>query len=90
MSDVIFINRLVENIILKAVSDYRQALRGKGYRGKNPRKVVRECERFFRSDWYETLMPKLDGELLITKLRKEYEDERRADTKHTRTYTRNL
>lgn len=85
MDDVKYIDRLVEHIILKAVSDYRQALRGKGYRGKEPKKVIKECERFFRSEWYETLT-KLDGELLITKLRKEYEDERRANTSNKRTY----
>ena len=63
---------LANSIILLAVKDYRQALK---LLSKNPHSrpamaTVKEMERFFRSDWYETLTS-VDGEMLIRKLREE-------------------
>lgn len=55
---------LAEAIILKAVKDYRKALK------YDARGVKRECERFFRSNWFKTLTT-IDGENLIRKLRAE-------------------
>ena len=55
---------LAEAIILKAVKDYRRALK------YDARSVKRECERFFRSAWFKTLTT-IDGENLIQKLRAE-------------------
>ncbi|MCR4719742.1 MAG: hypothetical protein K5768_08960 [Firmicutes bacterium] len=55
---------LAEAIILQAVKDYRKALK------YDVRSVKRECERFFRSDWFQTLT-KLDGNTLINRLRME-------------------
>ena len=55
---------LAEAIILKAVKDYRKALKC------DARGVKRECERFFRSEWFKILTT-LDGESLIQKLRAE-------------------
>ena len=63
---------LANAIILLAVKDYRQALK---LLSKNPHRrsamaAVKAMERFFRSDWYETLTS-VDGEMLIRKLREE-------------------
>ena len=59
-------------IILLAVKDYRQALKllSKNPHSRSAIAAVNEMERFFRSDWYETLTS-VDGEMLIRKLREE-------------------
>ena len=62
---------LAEAIVLQAVDDYREALRGKGIRGIAPEVIINECERFFRSDWYNILTT-IDGEYLIQNIRKEF------------------
>ena len=59
-------------IILMAVKDYRKALQK---HSKRPRyepavQTINEVERFFRSEWFETLTF-LDGEMLIRKLKAE-------------------
>ena len=64
--------KLANEIILRAVKDYRVAL--KRLR-RNPRSVmakdtVDEVERFFRSDWFAELTD-IDGEMLIRRLREE-------------------
>ena len=64
--------KLANAIVLQAVSDYRAALKKVK---KNPinRDVINEAlqiEKFFRSEWYQTLTS-LDGEYLIERLRKE-------------------
>ena len=53
--------RLAEAIIVQAVKDYR---RSRNHQSQN------SIESFFRSDWFATLS-RLDGEILINKLRKE-------------------
>lgn len=63
---------LANAIILLAVKDYRRALRRQK---KFPEdKIVKtrklECERFFRSGWFEVLTS-LDGEVLLDKLYQE-------------------
>lgn len=63
---------LANAIIVQAAEDYRKALK---QLKKNPKNTVAmsmamECERFFRSDWYEHLTS-VDGEYLINKLRQE-------------------
>ena len=55
---------LANTIIIKAVVDYKRALR------KNRTEVIEECEKFFRSEYFMTLT-KLDPELLISKVKKE-------------------
>lgn len=66
---------LIEAIIVQAVEDYRKALRGKTYEGQSSaEEIVKECEDFFRSDWYSDLT-KVNGEMLIRKLREEYKNE---------------
>lgn len=59
-------------IILQAVKDYRRALKllSKNPHNRSAMAAVNEMERFFRSDWYETLTS-VDGEMLIRKLREE-------------------
>ena len=66
------IRRLADAIVLQAVEDYRIALGGKYVRGESPERVINDVERFFLSDWFY-MLTKLDGELLIKKLRKEVE-----------------
>lgn len=63
---------LANAIILSAVKDYRRALRllSKNPHSRSAMAAVNEMERFFRSDWYETLTS-VDGEMLIRKLREE-------------------
>ena len=55
---------LAAAIILQAVKDYRKALK------KKERGQKRECERFFRSQWF-VILSDVDGESLIELLRKE-------------------
>lgn len=64
--------RLANEIILQAVKDYRTALRKLA---KNPKsidgaKVKNEVERFFHSQWFETLTS-IDADMLIRKLNEE-------------------
>lgn len=61
---------LAQAIIVKAADDYRSALRGDGYGNYSASQVKAECERFFRSAWFEVLT-KIDGEVLIEKLQQE-------------------
>ena len=62
---------LANAIVLQAVSDYRDALRGKKVGGKDPELTIRECENFFRSDRY-CIITTVDGEYLIQNIRKEF------------------
>lgn len=64
--------KLANAIVLQAVSDYRAALKKVKKNPKN-RDAIDEAlqiEKFFRSEWYQTLTS-LDGEYLIERLRKE-------------------
>lgn len=63
---------LANAIIIQAAKDYRAA--GKALKkpsgGMAALKTVRECERFFRSDWFRTLTS-VDGRAILEQLRKE-------------------
>lgn len=64
--------KLANAIIIQASKDYMTNLRKKK---RNPGSVsaehdIKECERFFRSDWYQVLTS-VDGEYLMDRLRKE-------------------
>lgn len=63
---------LANAIVLQAVKDYRDALKRLKKKPSNKAAMsdAMECERFFRSSWYKTLMS-VDGEYLIQKLREE-------------------
>jgi hypothetical protein len=68
------LRNLANAVVLRAVDDYRKALRGKGYYNIPPEKIIRETEEFFMSDWFYFLT-KLDGEYLIERLKKEVASE---------------
>lgn len=63
---------LANAIVLQAVKDYRDALHTlkKFPRRSDARSVKNDCERFFRSSWYQTLTS-VDGEMLMRKLNEE-------------------
>ena len=63
---------LANAIILQVVKDYRKALSGCKVEKRDSKSVIAECERFFRSEWFRELTD-VDGEYLITNIRKEYE-----------------
>lgn len=64
--------RLANAIIVQASKDYMTSLRKKkrNLRSTSADHDIRECERFFRSGWYQVLTS-IDGEHLMGKLRKE-------------------
>ncbi len=67
-------NKSVENlsnaIILSAVADYRRARKHHRVDGKEPSWVIRDCERFFLSEWFKQLTD-INGEWLLNELNKE-------------------
>lgn len=61
---------LANAVIERAVLDYRLAL--SGYKESYGKILsIKELERFFRSQWFGTLT-KIDGERIITEVRKEF------------------
>lgn len=64
--------KLANAIVLQAVSDYRAALKKVKKNPKNRDAIdeVLQIEKFFRSEWYQTLTS-VDGEYLIDRIRKE-------------------
>lgn len=71
--NIITYQALADAIVKQAVEDYRLALRGKSKQcGHSPQHVKKECEEFFRSEWFSFLTG-VDGELIIEKVK----DERR-------------
>ena len=64
--------KLANAIVLQAVSDYRAALQKvrKNPKNKDALDEALQIERFFQSQWYQTLTS-VDGEYLIDRLRKE-------------------
>ena len=63
---------LANAIVLQAVKDYRDSLKRLKKKPGNQAAMsdAMECERFFRSGWFQTLTS-LDGEVLIEKLHRE-------------------
>ena len=59
-------------IILQAVKDYRIALAGGSVNGRDSKSVIAECERFFQSEWFNSLT-KIDCNYLMKNIRKEFE-----------------
>ena len=64
---------LANAIVMQAVKDWRGAKRHLKRKPKNEKAIamVKDCESFFLSDWFNKLT-KLDGELLLKKLKEEY------------------
>ena len=63
---------LANGIVLRAVEDYRDALRDLEVNPRYPEalRTVSDVERFFHSGWFSVL-PSLVGVVLMEKLRKE-------------------
>ena len=63
---------LANAIIIQAAKDYSKALRRlrKCSRDRTAGCIKQDCERFFRSGWFQTLTS-LDGDLLMEKIQKE-------------------
>ena len=59
-------------IILQADKDYRSALSGCNVNGRDSKSVIAECERFFQSEWFNSLT-KIDCNYLMKNIRKEFE-----------------
>ena len=74
-NEILSLQPLAEGIVLQAVADYRRALVGEGYDRVPPEVVVKECEKFFRSNYF-CMLTKISGEYLIEKLRQEVEGEK--------------
>lgn len=64
------VENLCNAIILSAVNDYRKARCGERIAGKEPWWVIRECERFFLSEWF-SILTKVDGKTLLEALKRE-------------------
>lgn len=67
-------HELANAIVIRAAKDYMMALRKLQSEPNNPKALglKKECERFFRSFWY-SILTKVDGEVLMEKLKKEVE-----------------
>ena len=77
---------LGNHIVLQAVNDYRNSLRGQKVDNcVSIVKMIEDCEKFFKSDWFG-MLTKLDGELLLTQLQEEYENECNSNSSYTRPY----
>lgn len=77
---------LANAIVAQAVDDYRRLLRGKRIIDNLTRKTnIKECEEFFLSDWFH-LLTNVDGQTIINKLRREYENECKVNTANSRPY----
>ena len=67
---------LADAIVLKAVEDYRAALRGERIYPETPvEKTLVECERFFQSEWFMALT-NLKGKMIMEKLQGERNESR--------------
>ena len=63
--------KLATSIVLRAVEDYRLALRGIPInKDTTPAYTLRECTTFFRSQWFKILCS-IDGEFIMRKLKEE-------------------
>ena len=66
-------DNLKNAIVRQAAEDYAAAFMGCSIDGKSPEDTMLECERFFRSDWYDTLTRgAVDGEWLMRKIHWKY------------------
>lgn len=72
MSDITNYENLANAIILQAVKDYTKALRRlkKFPHDKDAAYTKRECESFFRSDWFK-ILTSLNGDVLLDDLYRE-------------------
>lgn len=71
---------LANAIVIQAVDDYRRLLRGKHcveQRGGDV--TIEKLEEFFLSEWF-FILTNVDGETILNRLKREYENECRANT----------
>lgn len=63
---------LANAIIIKAADDLRTSLRNLKVnpQHKESLRTLKECEKFFQSEWYKVLT-KVDGEMILRKIREE-------------------
>lgn len=63
---------LANAIVMQAVKDYREARHKLRRRPKNAdaQLMIEDCERFFQSEWFETLT-NVNGEVILKKLQQE-------------------
>ncbi len=63
---------LANAIVIKAAEDYRTAIRNLKINPKHDAslQMLRECESFFESQWYE-LLTSVDGKMIMRKIREE-------------------
>lgn len=62
---------LANAIIARAVEDYRLALKGNRISKHSAvNETIKECEKFFRSEWF-MILTNVNGEMLIEKLKGE-------------------
>lgn len=64
---------LANAIVLQAVTDYRNALNGRGYDRMSAKMAIKHLERFFRSYYFQLLTP-VKGDFLIEELKKEHQE----------------
>ena len=69
-------SELANAIVLQGVKDWRDAVRKlkKRPRYEPAKKMKKECENFFLSDWFKVLTS-VDGKYLLEKLQKEAEQQ---------------
>lgn len=68
---------LADAIVIRAADDYRNALDGISYNSKPPEKIIKELEKFFRSDYF-AMLTKVKGDYLIEKLKQEHLEKERS------------
>lgn len=66
---------LVRAVVAQAAADWRHSVKAGKARTKAAGDLRDECERFFRSKWFEALTG-VRGDYILEKLRREYEGER--------------
>lgn len=65
------IENLTQAIVLRAIRDYKSAMRGKCLAGIKPDIMIYRCENFFKSEWFVLLTnDNINGGYLIKQLQK--------------------
>ena len=74
---------LANAIITQAARDYKYALKHlkDPYKDSIEKRIIDECERFFRSDYFRVLT-NLDGERLISMIKEECKNESKSRSKY--------
>ena len=77
-AEEIAIRELANGIVMQAVTDYRNALKGISYDKKHtPESIINEVENFFHSYYYR-LLTKVDADYLLERIRKEHFEQERS------------